>query len=246
MINKKIFASITILLALTACSNNKSSSIEEEMVHVSIYKDNYINLLGEENINKLSELGLDFENGEITMFGSSLSSYTFTDYDGNTVNLNEGPYVLEVLSPDCKYCQKQTRETLQTLLDNGIKVYQYFISSENEDIDNFYNEAGMLKPDNVIILRNCSSFEGLIRKRNITSIPLTIIVNDEGKVSITHIGAMDIDTLISLYDYGLNNKLYEIEIDGLDLYSYLKRQTKIKDYIDNLEEIDMPKSILDD
>lgn len=247
MKNKKILICLIALLDLVACSNNTTDEEEkEETVHVSIYKDTYISLLGEDNISKLTELGLDeIEDGEVTLFGTNLSTYTFTDYDGNTVNLSDGPYILEVLSSGCKYCQKLTKESLQYALDNGIKVYQYFISSSNEDIDNFYSEAGLSITNDVIILRDCSSLEGMLRKKEINSVPLTMIVDENGKVSITHVGYIDTDTYLSLYEYGLNNKLYEIEVDNLDLYSYLKRQTKIKDYIDSLDEIDIPKSVLD-
>ena len=247
MKNKKMLGCLIALLALSACGNNTNEEAKEDTVRVSIYKDAYLNLLGEDNLNTLKELGLDeIEDGEVTLFGTDLSTYTFTDYDGNTVNLSGGPYILEVLSSGCKYCQKLTRESLQPALDNDIQVYQYFISSSNDDVDNFYREAGINKLDGVVILRDCSSLEGMLRKNELNSVPLTVIVDENGKISITHIGYIETDTYLSLYNYGLNNKLYELDIDGLNLYSYLKRQTKIKDYIYSLEEIDIPKSALDD
>ena len=247
MKNKKMLGCLIALLALSACGNNTNEEAKEDTVRVSIYKDAYLNLLGEDNLNTLKELGLDeIEDGEVTLFGTDLSTYTFTDYDGNTVNLSGGPYILEVLSSGCKYCQKLTRESLQPALDNDIQVYQYFISSSNDDIDNFYSEDGINKLDGVVILRDCSSLEGMLRKKELNSVPLTMIVDENGKISITHIGYIETDTYLSLYNYGLNNKLYELDIDGLNLYSYLKRQTKIKDYIYSLEEIDIPKSALDD
>lgn len=247
MKNKKMLGCLIALLALSACGNNTNEEAKEDTVRVSIYKDAYLNLLGEDNLNTLKELGLDeIEDGEVTLFGTDLSTYTFTDYDGNTVNLSGGPYILEVLSSGCKYCQKLTRESLQPALDNDIQVYQYFISSSNDDIDNFYSEDGINKLDGVVMLRDCSSLEGMLRKKELNSVPLTMIVDENGKISITHIGYIETDTYLSLYNYGLSNKLYALDIDGLDLYSYLKRQTKIKDYIYSLEEIDIPKSVLDD
>lgn len=253
MKNKKILAGLAATLTLVGCASTStntesgSSTTKEDTVHVSVYKGEYINLLGEDNINTIYGMGLTLDDGEVAMLGADLTQFTFTDYDGNEVSLpSEGPYVVEILGSWCQYCQRLTKETLQDALDNGIKVYQYFLSAENEDIDSFYSEVGFDAPDGVVRLRNCSDFEDWIYDKGITSVPQALVVDESGKVAMSHIGYVDTETFMSFYEYALTAKLYETKIDGQDLQTYLNQQVKIKNYIENLEEIDIPKSALED
>ena len=251
MKNKKILAGLVATLALVGCASQTSTegdtTPKEETVHVSVYKDEYINLLGEETVNTIYGMGLTLDDGEVAMLGADLSGFTFTDYDGNEVNLPKtGPYVVEILGSWCQYCQRLAKDTLQDTLDQGITVYQYFLSAENEDIDSFYSEVGFDAPAGVIRLRNCSDFENWVSDKGISSVPQFLVVNADGKVSMSHIGYVDSETFKQIYDYSQEVKLYETKIDGQDLQTYLAQQVKIKNYIENLEELDIPKSALED
>lgn len=250
MKNKKILTGLAATLALVGCASQtteENTTPKEETVHVSVYRGEYLNLLDADAVNEIYGMGFSLDDGEVAMLGADLSSFTFTDYDGNEVHLpTSGPYVVEILGSWCQYCQRLTKEVLQEALDEGITVYQFFLSAENEDIDSFYSEVGFDRPEGVVALRNCSDFEDWINEKGISSVPQSLFVNEEGKVSMSHIGYTDYEAFKELYDYSLTAKIYETKIDGLDLQTYLAQQVKIKNYIDNLEELDIPKSALED
>ena len=252
MKNKKIIAGLLATLALTGCAgqtgtDGNTATDKEETVHVTVYKGEYMNLLGQENVNDIYSMDVTLDDGEVAMLGLDLSQFTFTDYDGNEVTLpSEGPYIVEILGSWCQYCQRLTGEVLNDALNKGVTVYQYFLSAENEDIDNFYTEVGFEQPDGVTVLRNCQEFEDWVSEKGISSVPQTLFVNEEGKISFSHIGYIDSEGFFKLYDYALTAKLYDVTIDGQNLQNYLDQQVKVRNYIDNLEEIDVPKSVLFD
>ena len=253
MKNKKILtcaAAGLMLASLAGCNSSSntsggSSSSNEKTVTVSVYKGSFIDLLGEDKVNELYNQGFSLEDGEVEMLGDDLSSYTFTTYEGEEVQLpSEGPYIVEILGSWCQYCQRLTSETLDTALSSGIKVYQYFLSAENSDIDDFYSTIEKDIPDGVTVLRNSQEFENYISEKELYSVPMSIVVNSEGKVALTHIGYVDSDTFMSFYDYAKDLKLYDIDVNGVDLKTYLAQQVIIKNYIANLDEIDIPESVL--
>lgn len=250
MKNKKILAGLLATMALVGCSNqsvdNNNNASNGDTVHVSVYKGNYINLLGSENVEKLYSLNLGMEDGEVAMLGNSLSDFKFKTYDDEDFQLPEtGPYVVEVMGTWCGYCQRMTSEVLQSLLDSGVKVYQYFLQADNPSIDDFYSQVGFDRPEGVTVLKGCTEFEDMLLEKDLTAVPQSFVVDESGKIALSHLGYVDYETFKTFYDYALEAKLYDTKIDGLALQEYLAQQVKIRNYINNLEEIDIPKSELD-
>lgn len=242
--NKKLFKYICLLFCfcLTACENKT----EEEMVRVSIYKYDYINLLSEEDKETLANLNLELEDCELSMIGDSLSLFTFKTIDGNDFSLPEkGPYILEILSAHCKNCLNETANSLQKIVEKNITVYQYFINDSTNEINEFYLAANMEIPDGVTVLKKCEEFEQYLIQNDNYAVPQILIINEDGLISMSHIGYMEFDSFISFYEYGRDVKLYETLVDDMDLHSYISKQNKIRAYIGSLQEIDVPASIFE-
>lgn len=249
MKNKKYLAGVLATMALVGCTNGTTNqggtTTKEDTVHVSVYKGDFINLLGDENVSTLYQSNLALEDGEVAMLGDKLSDYKFKTYEGDDFQLpTEGPYVVEILGPWCSYCQRLTGEVLEKLLDSGVKVYQYFLQADNASIDDFYVQAGIERPEGVTVLKECEDFETYLGEKNLYSVPQSLVVDETGKIALSHIGYVGYEDFKKFYDYALTAKLYETKVDGVDLKTYLEQQVKIRNYINDLDEIDIPKSLL--
>lgn len=248
---KKILTLGLILLVLVGCSNTTTDGTttteKEKTEHVTVYNQDYINLLGDETVQEIYNAGLSLSNDEMAMLGDDLSSYEFTTYTGETVSLpKDGNYVLEVVGYWCTYCQALVNESHETLANNGTTVYQYFMQGDNSGVESFYEAIEMEVPDNVVILTSNEDFENYLAKYEMYSVPLSIVVDDSNKIAMTHIGYLPVEEFVNFIDYAKSAKLYDKEYESENVVSFIKKQAKIADYINNLTEIDIPVSALED
>ena len=248
---KKLFLVLAALLVLVGCTNGGGTSggegqtTNKEMETVKIFKGSYMSLFPEDIQQEIYSMGLTMEDGEVSVLGADLSGYKFTTADGKEASLpKEGPYILEVVGSWCGYCQALTSAVIDSGLYKQIPVYQYFMYGEAADIASFYEAVGVAKPDEITAFVGNETFEALLQQHEFYSVPLTLVVNSNGKVSFTHLGYMPAEDYKNFIDYGLAAKLYETKVEGkYSLPEYLARQDKIRAYINSLEEIEVPKEI---
>ena len=248
---KKLFIVLAVLLALVGCTpanggkEENTQPVNSDTVKVKIYKDQFIKLLPEDKQQELYNSGLSLENGEVSALGADLSGYTFKSVDGQDVKLPKGPYILEIVGSWCGYCQALTTEVIEGKYYETIPVYQYFMYGTAEDVASFYEAIGLERPADIVALTENEQFELFLQEHEFYSVPLTLVVNEEGKVSFSHLGYLKLDEYKSFVDYGLAARLYDTTVEGMSLTDYLSTQQKVRNYINNLEEIEVPKSVLE-
>ena len=247
---KKLLLLATILLLLVGCTpagkGDDQGKASSDMEVVKIYKEPYSTLLDENTQSELYSKGLGMEDNEIAILGQKLSSYSFTTSDGQAINLPENSaYVLEIVGSWCGYCQALTSVVVRNGINDRVPVYQYFMYGTPEDIETFYQGAEVEKPDSIVALVENEDFQMWLQQHEFYSVPLTLVVNDTGRISMSHLGYMDAEPYASLINYGLGAKLYDTKVDGVSLAEFIKRQDAVRAYINSLEEIAVPKELLD-
>lgn len=241
---KKIISMLLVAFVLVGCSSNSTTNTvsKEPTETVSVFNGSYIDLLGDKR-DEIYNLGLDLSDNEVKVLGTELPTKTFTSYEGETVALPDGPYVFEILGSWCTYCQALVNETHELYASLGLPVYQYFLDGVAEDVDSFYDAIGIERVATATQLVSNSEMETWANENEFYSVPMIIVVDDSGKIAMTHIGYLPAEDFSAYIEYALDAKLYDVEIEGTSLSEYLTRQDAIREYIDNLTEIEVPTSI---
>lgn len=235
---------ILIIISLSACTGNENNPVKNDTTTISLYKGDYVELLGEETLEKLYINDLSLKDNEVSVLGTKLPGETFTDYNGKSVTLPKGAYIFEVVGSWCTYCQALTNETLEELVKTGYPVYLYFLEGTKKDVESFFETIGIEIPTNVTILLMNSSFEEYLDENDFFNIPLSIVVDETGNIGLTHIGYSEVEIILEFVKLGMEGKYYNVKVDGMLLADYIRIQKIAKDYISNLTEIDIPSELL--
>lgn len=236
----------TMLTGLAGCSKTETDgdTAKADMVEVEVFHGQYSDLLGDEINSQAYNIGFAIMDDEIKAIGDSLPQTKFSTYNGEVIDTPEGPYVLEVLGSWCTYCQHLTQESLQDLLDKGYKVYQYFAYGTKEDVDSFYETIDMEIPEGVVVLLDNAEMDTWLDGYQYMSVPLTIPVDENGKVTLPHIGYMETQSYEDYLTFALNSGIADTKVGDVTLRDYVQQQVAIKEYIDSLEKIEVPAEIL--
>ena len=237
----------TMITGLAGCSakdKNGENTVKTDMVEVEVYHGDYSALLGDEINNQAYNIGFAILDDEVKAIGDTFPNTKFTTYSGEVIDTPEGPYVLDVLGSWCTYCQHLTQETLQDLLDKGYKVYQYFAYGTKEDVDSFYETIGMGIPEGVVILLDNTDMNSWLDGYGYMSVPMTFPVDENGKITLPHVGYMNSQGYQDYLTFALNNSIAETKVGNETLRDYIQKQVAIKQYIDSLETIEVPADIL--
>lgn len=225
--------SITLYL-LTLCS----CSFKETKNNI------YINPINEANIYELvnddlkSKLKLIYENNTIDnrlllMIGKELANIKVNDYFDNEVNLNyyiDKNVVIEITNHTCSYCLKQL-PVLKELNKEGITFIQYFKNGSKEDIESFYNDAGVSITNDLIIIPQNNEFDAYIDSFKINSTPFFIFYK-KGKISFTYDSFLENENYKNIIDLAFNNSFSKdsfIDNDGNNVFDLYRSYDDVLD-----------------
>lgn len=235
-------------MALTVSGCTKTEEVDNgpQTQRVELYKGNYIDLLPEETKADIYAKSLNLSDSEVSLIGSNLTEYQFTTYEGETVSFPEtGPYIIEIVGSWCTYCQALTKDIISTKLSDEIPVYQYFMYGTKNDIDAFYESVGLSRPNEIIALLSNENFEKFMEEKEFYSVPLSIVVDESGKIALSHLGYMDAASYKNFVEYAKTAKLYDVKVNDSDtLRTFVELQEKARNYIDGLSSIDVPVDVL--
>ena len=239
---------LTSFISLSACSNQQATSEEpkDDGVVVKIRKSNFVDLFEDDIKDRLVNI---VEGGIseqlLTFAGTKFPDIKFKDNEGNPVQLlKEKTILLEVVSPHCGYCKEMTKsKVIDEVITNNENVifYQYFNGGIASDVDAFYQECVIEIPERLNILVGNIEFDKWLDENNFTSVPLFLVINNEGKVGLSHVGTCGADVIDELIDI-TENELHKPLKDGdKNFYTFMDEQRAARAYINDLEEVTVPK-----
>lgn len=247
----RILVIIIILIIFTGCSttNKDSTNNADDTVTISIYKGKYIDVFDDDTKKDLNKIyGNNINNKVLKAAGNSFPDVSFIDNCGNKVNIDDGPFIFEIVGSWCSYCKALTKEIMPSIIEEypDITIYQYFIQGTNEDIAEFYDEIGTIKHDNLVILNGNKDMDSWISNNCPDAIPLLLVVDDNMLTGLSAIGLEDIDYYKDVINYTIDGKINEkITVFDKPFHIFQKEQMVVREYINNLEEIKIPKEMLE-
>lgn len=172
--------------------------------------------------------------------------------DGKTINLSKinGPIVLEVVADWCKFCREDAALYQKSRIESHPEIthIQYIYTGGEAEMLNFYNTAGIEKPDEVVVVYSRNDFSNWLLDNGFTeSFPAFYFFDTDKKVSGVHLGADEPEIYDATLDIALakNFKTYELKTITGDTMIELCRKIKLaKEYYEETNEIIMPKSKL--
>ena len=241
LLNKMLLV-CTILLSLVGCTDQK----KEEMETVEIYKGTYFDLIPSEKTAELRDKNIYCKDEEFVLLGNDLSSWNFTTINEEKISLpDQGPYILEIIGSHCIHCRNLAKGVIDSSFYKDVPVYQYFPDEDSNEIRSFYAEMEKEIPEQITVLMKNDAFKAFLEENNLTSTPLSFFIDENGKVVLCHLGHSNMDNYIALYDFAVHSGINYIEVDGMKLSEFISRQEKIRSYIDNLTQIEVPSSLFD-
>ena len=221
---KKILI-ILLTLLLVGCSTNgdsnknggsnpDSDSNPDYNFINPVSDDKLFSYLNEETATLLKKANnnTDVDNTALNNVEKTMPSFSFTSYDGLTINLDDyfdKKVIFEVVSTSCSHCMTQAKTSNQSIVDSldDIIFMQYFINGTNDSIDSFYKEIGESVPsDEIILLENEEFTEYIQNNFNFEATPTFYFFND-GNLSWDFVGTLTLDAFNNLYSVAFENAL---------------------------------------
>lgn len=245
-----VLLSLAMVLGLTGCSKNKEegniSPVKGDGVSVQLYKGRYVDLFEDDVKARLQNLVVGGIDETLLSFaGTEFPKLTFKSYDGKEVKLPEGKTIFfEIVSPWCHFCQDMTKnKVVDKVMENfkDVEYYQYFGSATENDVKSFYEATESEIPAGLNVLIGNEEFDNWLSINEFYSIPMVMVINSEGKVGLSHIGLSEPETFNELVALTMNEMNKPLKGMEKNFYEYMKDQRAALDYIDDLEEITVPK-----
>lgn len=244
---KKIFSILIIaamVLSMSGCSKNTGEDTPKgETKNVKLVSGSYLNLFDEDTKYEIQSLYDYMDDQQISLIGEDFPVKTFTNYNGEEVTLPEGSYAFEIVGSWCTYCQQLSKEVMDNLVKSlpNVKFYQYFSYGQASDVDSFYETIEKDMNPEIEVLTSSTEFDKWLEEKGFASVPMMIIVDGDGKMSLLTIGYNSLEHFENLISYAMENKLSQKEtVLGGKFADVLKDQKAAKKYIEELESIDVP------
>lgn len=224
MIKKRLVGILAMTMLSVSLLAGCSKPVEEEAE-----KSIDFTKTAEEIILNYSEKGMDILKSnfpestdmEIALknIGRTPTDMSFKTLDGETLTLENGVFkelkdkkvILEIVQAHCPYC-KETTPIIHKVLENeeykDVELVTVFVNSTEEEVNAYYEELNLEKPQYVIINEDKS----VVNEFSLAVTPTTVYLDGSGKISYIKNGSMDEttfqDTLkISFEDEPIYNML---------------------------------------
>lgn len=226
---------LTTLLALTGCTMNKT------IVKPISNSSDYYNAFNEEAHNIFKEA---FESDDPTLsmkpfylnVGTELPDAELSTYDGSTINpidYKGKKVVMEFISYWCQFCQTESREYLDEIIENnddvvfiqcfleGGKNIHYMHKDGSETIEDtikqFYEKAEAKMRDDIIIVQQTENLENVADTLGVNSYPTFMFFDESGRMSWCVDGLVKTDMFNKYCEIAFDNevKLYDNFREGL-------------------------------
>lgn len=246
---KKIFSLLMIIaiaVSLGGCSKETSSVTTPSVGKtktVTLFNGSYIDLFDSDTKYEIQTLYDYMDENQVSLIGEKLPVKTFTNYDSKEVTLPEGGYVIEVVGSWCTYCQQLSKDVMDNLVKSlpDVKFYQYFSYGQISDVDNFYATIEKDMNPNIEVLISNDEFEQWLEQKGFLSVPMVLIVDKNGNLSLMDIGYNSLTHFENLITYAMDANLSEKEtVIGGKYANVLKEQQIAQKYISELETIEVP------
>ena len=121
---------ILLTLLLVGCSTDSGSNQTYNFIN-PVSDDKLFSYLNKETAALLKKANdnTDVDNATLNNIGKTLPSFSFTSYDGLTINLDDysnKKLIFEVVSTSCSHCMRQAKTNNQSIVDSLDDVILFF------------------------------------------------------------------------------------------------------------------------
>lgn len=203
MVKKKLMGILAVVMLSISLFAGCSKPVEEESE-----KSIDFTKTAEEIILNYSDKGMDVLKSnfpestdmEIALknIGRIPTDMSFKTLNGETLTLENGIFkelkdkkvILEIAQAHCPYCKETTpiiHEILEDEKYEDVELVTVFVNSTEEEINTYYEELNLEKPQYVIINEDKS----VVKEFSLSVTPTTVYLDGSGKISYIKIGSMD-------------------------------------------------------
>ena len=241
---KKIILLLILLLCVSCSTDNKTveTNTEEYIEPVrDIFIFDEIDKTLQNRI-KIANGGKEFRNKQFKMLFKDVYDEDLTDIDGQKIDLKDYDNLLvEVVSVTCSHCKKQIALINEFADLQDIQFVQYFNVGEKQDILDFYAEAGVEIPENIIVIAKDNNFKDyLINNLGIELYPTLLSFKDD-KLQFNCAGEIDLDTYNLFKDISFNDSLKPEDFIDADGNNIIDKNRTVKDVENSLSKENLEK-----
>ncbi|HBF2930765.1 thioredoxin fold domain-containing protein [Clostridioides difficile] len=218
---KRIIGLILFLstIILAGCSNvtNDNDTIKHKSEVKQTIKSSEDKLLEytEEGMNILKANYPTFEKMDLALknIGNSVSNLTLNNTDGEPFKfnkLNGKKVILSVNKTDCSFCKKTSMLIDKVIKDTDIIYIPLFIKSTNDEINDYYENLNLNKPNTILVDENLS----FIKEASIKNVPTLFFIDENNRISL--IKEFDYDKITLTDDLKLafeSPKIYKMKVN---------------------------------
>lgn len=234
-----------IFILLVSCAKTKDEEIIDTPEYIKPINDVFLfDQINDTLKDTLYEANGDknYENYQFKMLGKEIYKNELIDINDNKINLNDhNKIILEVLSIDCKHCEKFTSNYLNVLEDYDATIIQYFNVGTKQEIIDFYEKLNVdFSQDTIVIEHDDKLEEYLKHTLKLEAYPSFVCFYDN-KVTFNAYGDMEKQSLDAMYNLAFENTINVeslIDKDGNDLLSLSR---SIDDVIDDFSNENIEK-----
>lgn len=173
----------------------------------------------------------------IRLSGVNISNKSIRDIDG--------PVVIDVVADWCEFCQEETREHLDNIIEQhpDVTIIQYIISGGEAEKDALYANANATQNPNLIVAYNDETFKSWLKNElQLEYLPGKIFVGSDNIIKLTYTGLMDEDMFTKYCNlaFGEKDPANFTTVDGYSLQEGFARSDYALQYINSLTEITIP------
>ena len=239
---KKLLLIIMILSCFSCNRKDNDNEIKQEYIAPArdvILFDELDNRL--QNIIKTANDNNVFDNYQFEMLFKDVYDKPLTDINGNTINLIDyDKLAIEIVSVQCSHCKKQI-EDINEFIKDDITFVQYFNVGNRQEIIDFYKEAQVDIPEDIIIISHNDDLKDYLLNKLKLQVYPSLITYKDGKVSFNCAGEISNSAIDSLYDIAFNNVLNKEDLIDEDGIYLLDKNRSIDDVKNSLSEENLNK-----
>lgn len=183
--------------------------------------------------------------------GVNVPNIDLTTSTGETINLYklDKPVMIEIFADWCSYCQQEEVEYLDKIINSNPDVVyvQYLETGSDAELKSFYENAGVEPRNNTIIVYQNEEFSEWLANNGFGSFPTFYFINKEHRVSGSHVGLLEDEIANASMSIAFNEEYdtYMLQTNyGFNIARLTRRIRIAREYVDNLEEIEIPRSYL--
>lgn len=186
---------------------------------------------------KKANNGKGFDNYQFKMLFKDIYDGPLYDIDGKRIILKDYEKLfVEIVSTKCSHCRKQLEFVEEFSEKEDVAFVQYFNVGNRQEIFEFYAEAGVNIPQNIIIIPHDEGLKDYIIQELDVQLYPTLLSFVDGKLSFTSSGEIDAEQFENIYDISFIDKISMDDLILEDGNNIIEMERDIEDVRSSLSQ----------